>query len=470
MKIPGLKARLIAPYQPYGVEWMLNREKNGDIPGGFLCDEMGLGKTVQIIAVILGNPKPRTLIVCPKSVVKQWESEFKRFAPVLRVSLYCGPQRKFDPTADVTMTTYSIFQKKTTKELSGCNWSRIVLDEGHEIRNKKTAGWKNLTNLPAPHRWVVSGTPVFNNIMDFVGLSLFIGISGVLVQANSKLVRERFVLRRTKADVSDFNERLKLPDCVFENVELEMYPEEFQHYRGVFLECQKNIHELIRSKSGIKTMMILEMLLRCRQTAIHPQLYINSTAKKYDEEPYLWSHKVRKFEYLGECIASHPNEKSLIFCQYLLEMDIIEELLHGLGVTIYRIDGSVTAEGRVRQIAEFRETDKHCAFLIQIKSGGVGLNLQEATRIYITSPSWNPATELQAIARSHRTGQTKTVHVKKLVITGNEEVSSIELTMMKLQNHKSIVCSEVLNDPRILKELPPVKTNITIKDIANLFH
>lgn len=475
--IPGLKARLIAPYQHDGVDWMLKRELTGDIPGGFLCDEMGLGKTVQIIAVILGNPQPRTLIVCPKSVAKQWQSEMKRFAPVLRTHIYAGPNRKFDPTADVTITTYSIFQKKTTPqcprpELSGCGWSRIVLDEGHEIRNKKSFSWKNLYSIPARHRWVVSGTPVYNNVKDFIALSVFVGIPSAVVQANINMVRERFVLRRTKEDVAEFNERLRLPNCEFENVELEMYPEEFEHYRAVYLECRNEIFEMLRNKDTIKAhmnMIILECLLRCRQAAIHPQLYINSTAKKYKDEPYLWEHKVRKFEYLRDSIVSHPHEKSLVFCQYLQEMDVIEDMMRDIGVKIFRIDGSVSSQCRADEIEKFRRTSEHCVFLIQIKSGGVGLNLQEATRVYITAPSWNPATELQAIGRAHRTGQTKVVHVKKLVIRGTEEVSSIELTMMNLQNHKSIVCSEVLNDPRLIRQLPKVNATITIKDIANLF-
>ena len=138
-------------------------------------------------------------------------------------------------------------------------------------------------------------------------------------------------------------------------------------------------------------------------------------------------------------------------------------------MTVFRIDGSVAKEDRIRQINGFKKAESG-VFLIQIKAGGQGLNLQEATRVYITSPAWNPATELQAIGRSHRTGQTKKVVVKKLIYAGQEDVPSIEQSIMALQGHKSEVCAEVLNDPRLLKQIPTkAKGNITIQDIKKLF-
>ena len=113
-------------------------------------------------------------------------------------------------------------------------------------------------------------------------------------------------------------------------------------------------------------------------------------------------------------------------------------------------------------------------FVIQIKSGGQGLNLQEATRVYITAPSWNPATELQAIARSHRTGQTHKVVVRKLIYAGTDELPSIEESMMELQGHKSVICSEVLNDPRLAGQIPACKKGtteaLTIREIKKIFH
>jgi SNF2 family DNA or RNA helicase len=135
----------------------------------------------------------------------------------------------------------------------------------------------------------------------------------------------------------------------------------------------------------------------------------------------------------------------------------------------YRLDGSVSREQREERVEQFRKTTKPAVFIIQIKAGGVGLNLQEATRVYITSPSWNPATELQAIARAHRTGQVKKVVVKKLIYAGNDELPSIEQSIMQLQNHKALVCAEVLNDPRLEAQIPKTRSKYSIQDLKRLF-
>ena len=140
-----------------------------------------------------------------------------------------------------------------------------------------------------------------------------------------------------------------------------------------------------------------------------------------------------------------------------------------MGRAVFRIDGSVSREERVEEVAKFRKTPG-CVFMIQIKAGGVGLNLQEATRVYITSPAWNPAVELQAIARAHRTGQSKKVVVRKLYHEFDDDVKcrSIDIAIMELQGHKSIVCAEVLNDERVATQIPTPK-KITARDMQNIF-
>jgi hypothetical protein len=134
---------------------------------------------------------------------------------------------------------------------------------------------------------------------------------------------------------------------------------------------------------------------------------------------------------------------------------------------VFRIDGSVEQVNRVDRIARFKQAQTG-VFIIQIKAGGQGLNLQEATRVYITSPSWNPATEMQAIARSHRTGQTKRVVVRKLVYKGVEELPSIEESIMELQKHKAVVCAQVLNDPRLASQIPETRS-ISARDLKKIF-
>jgi SNF2 family DNA or RNA helicase len=472
-----LVGRLIGPYQREGVEWMLKRETAQNIKGGFLCDEMGLGKTIEVIATMLGNQKRRTLIIAPKSVLTQWRDEVRKFTGrTLRVGVWDGPNRTNHSAAlaemDVVITSYSLLLPKSNEKstpLHRITWDRLVLDEGHEVRNPKTKSFLSIRALKANIRWIVSGTPIFNSIRDFASLCQILGISQKLVQAQCDNIRQTYVLRRTKQDVSEFNTRLALPPCEFDNVELEMNPEEKQLYDEVYLDAKEKVKALLRQNDQGTTMHILECLLRVRQTMIWPQLYYDGMAVKEDEDPLVFEGSSKKHDTLIELIKSHPKEKSLVFCQFVGEMDQIQLRLSAEKIEVFRIDGSVSKDARENRIEGYKKSKFGAVFIIQIKAGGVGLNLQEATRVYITSPAWNPATELQAIARSHRTGQLNKVYIKKLVYAGNEEIPSIEESIMKLQDTKSQVCAEVLNDPRLGSQLPKSKSKYTIQDLKRLF-
>jgi SNF2 family DNA or RNA helicase len=186
---------------------------------------------------------------------------------------------------------------------------------------------------------------------------------------------------------------------------------------------------------------------------VWPQLYYNGVAKKDDKDPEEWIGLTTKLDYLMKSLEEHPTEKTLIFTQFTGEADKIQELLRGRDV--YRLDGQTDTTKRQSITEGFKRAGPGAIFIIQIKTGGVGLNLQCASRVYITHPSWNPATELQAIARAHRGGQTRVVHVKKLVYAGE---NSIETEIVELQNAKSIVCAQVLNDPRLCTQVPKVET------------
>jgi len=475
----SLTGRLIAPYQRDGVLWMLWRERQHASPkGGFLCDEMGLGKTVQTITTMLGNPKRTTLIVTPKTIISQWKNEISKFAPHLKVMLFDGPDRNtsFDGF-DIVIAPYSLVYKKKNDPddtpLHGVHWDRVILDEAHEIRNIKSKMNISLSAMRSDIRWLLSGTPVFNTIKDFIALCRFLGVPRQEVQGDLTNVRKKFVLRRTKEDLSKFNKRLELPPCDFENVEVEMLSDEWKLYEAVFSENQDIVRDLFKNSTniGMHSMHILECLLRSRQTAIHPQIYLNGVGKKKDEVPEKWEYPARKMDMLLDMIKKHPNEKTLVFCQFIGEMNLIQEELYQQGIKTYRIDGSVSKDDRDKQVNLFKTGSPGAVFLIQIKAGGQGLNLQEATRVYITAPSWNPATELQAIGRSHRTGQTKRVVVRKFIATGPGGTPTIEHSMMELQKAKSLVCSEVLNDPRLASQIP-TKTgggNLSIRDIKKIF-
>lgn len=473
-----LKTRLISPYQHEGVTWLLRREMAPQFPGGFLCDEMGLGKTVQLIATMLANPKPRTLIIVPKSIVGQWVSEIARFGPSLTTFAFDGANRRLPdvlPTSAVVIAPYSVLPHRPGAPqcpLLAYQWDRVILDEGHEIRNQKSKSHIACRALKAPIRWVVSGTPVFNSIKDFVALCGWVGIPRNVVQGYTADVRAKYVLRRTKDDVARHNERLRLPPCDFQNLELEMYPEEKELYGAVFEKARGIVSHIFKTgNAALHQMELLECLLRVRQVMTWPQLYIDGIALKEDADPELWTGRSRKMETLMENIQEHPGEKALVFTQFMGEADEIQQRLHDAKIPTFRIDGSVLKEARDTAIASFKKGPPNSVFIIQIKAGGVGLNLQEATRVYVTTPSWNPATELQAIGRSHRTGQTQKVVVRRLVYVGSETLPSVEQSIMQLQEGKAKVCAEILNDVRIETAVPNVSRNkINVQTLKKIFH
>ena len=468
--IRSLNGTLQKPHQEYGVKWMLIHEiaKNIDKKGGFLCDEMGLGKTIQTISVILGNPVKNTLVVVPKTIVEQWYSEFSKFAPQLKVYVY--DKHKPIPDCDVLIASYSAIvvrgkEKNTRTALHEIHWNRLVLDEAHEIINWRSKIFYSLNMLKTDIRWLLTGTPVFNSSEDFISLLMFIGYSKITIQSNYEKLKNVYILRRTK-------ENIKLPKCHFENVELDMFEEEKKFYENVFLESRDFMKKVFKTytNTSFKNMEMLECLLRARQCMIWPQMYLNGIAKKYDLEPEIWTGRSNKMETLFRLIKDHPTEKTLIFCQFVEEMNYIEKNLKEYDV--FRIDGSVSKEDRESRIKAFRESADGSVFIIQIKSGGQGLNLQQATRVYIMAPAWNPATELQAIGRSHRSGQDNYVYVKKFVYRGDDKFPSVEESIMSLQGHKSVICSEVLNDKRLETQVPVknASAKISISDIRNIFH
>ena len=447
---------------------MLEREHASVGPkGGFLCDEMGLGKTAQLVTVIKRNKTGPTLVVVPKSIVTQWKNEVHKFAPELSVFVYDGIKRTRDASEfqrhDVTVCPYSLLTEDAPL-VHRIEWGRVILDEAHEIRNRRSKRFKSAMQIGATYRWVVTGTPVFNDVRDFVSLCAFIGIDRVDVQCNLEAVREKFIIRRTKNKDS-------IPECHFENVELEMYPEEKTIYVQAFSEAQEMIREMMKRAEAhgnltMYNMDILEQLLRARQVMAWPQLYIDGMAKKLDEEMNAWTGRSKKMETLFESIAQHPDEKTLVFCQFKGEMNYIQEKLT---CPVFRIDGTCSKERRESQLAEFNRAPQNSVFLIQVKAGGQGLNIQSASRVYITSPSWNPGTELQAIGRCHRTGQKKEVYVKKLIYKGDEKYPSVDESIVALQVKKSLEYAEVLGDDRLKTQLPGKSESLSISEIRNIF-
>jgi SNF2 family DNA or RNA helicase len=359
--------------------------------------------------------------------------------------------------------------KGTPTVLHKIRWDRIILDEGHEIRNPKSKVALSLKNIVADIRWVVTGTPVYNSRKDYEHLCKFIGIGSL-----SKLTKDQFLLRRTKEDLPT-----PLPRCDFANVELEWSPEEKDMYADVYQKCLDLLESVRYANIITYYAAIFVCLLRCRQVLIHPQIYIKGVNKQLDNDPDSgpenklddWTHESTKFSTLFRMMKEHPEEKTIIFCQFIEEIELLKEML-GETMNVFVIHGSITIENRDKQVRQFKaySGDRQCVFLIQIKAGGQGLNLQEASRVYIMAPSWTPATELQAIARIHRTGQTKEVIVRKLIYSSSDdELPSIEESLMELQGHKAVISSEILNDPKLASQIPMKTNKKSIRVLKKLF-
>lgn len=406
----------LLPHQVEGVKWLAAHEIASRPRGGLLCDEMGLGKTIQMIALMRTLNLPKTLVVVPKSIVKQWNSELEQFgSPDWTLCIFDGPKRKYNPSAHVVVCPYSV-----VADLLDHEWDRVILDEAQEIRNRKSLVHKTCLQLKAERRWCLTGTPVFNRFRDFVALCEFVGIPKSVVARNEREVRDKFVLRRTAT--------CSTGKLVFQNIELEMYPDELDVYDEVYGD-------------GPGERNVLEWILRCRQVCAWPGCY--SELNWTPERP------TAKMDTLAAMIKRHPTERSIIFTQFIEESNEIRRRLEAIGRSVFLLNGHTS------EVDQFKAcTSDSSDLVIQIKAGGVGLNLQEATRVYIMQPSWNPATELQAIARSYRNGQTKDVHVKKLVYSDSHTVDN---ELVGLQRKKSKLCAQVLQDDDLIHKIPEVK-------------
>jgi SNF2 family DNA or RNA helicase len=488
----GLKGRLIVPYQASGVAWMLKHEHDIANPGGLLCDEMGLGKTVQTIATMIGNPKAHTLVVVPKAVVSQWVDAFTKFMGVgpLVVSAKDVNRHKVTPETlachSVVLATYSCFVDRAGDTRSNpfhdFVFDRVILDEAHAIKNRKSKVHRSVVKIQGRIRWGLTGTPISKNLGDFASLLMFFGVTPLSKQQIMDM-RQKYVLRRTKEDLCHLSDMLRLPAC---EVRLVTSPFRYEQERVQYEELKEEgrlrmkamaVHGAEKDNNNFH---VLEAILRLRQCVVNPAVLQEGLYRKGVKEaveaggdvpmaPAPWDGGATKMEMLLEELQKQPaEEKTLIFCHWAGEMDAIQEALaEKLGLESVRLDGSMSIEQRTWAIETFANDPNTNMFVIQIDCGGLGLNLQMATRVYINSLHWNAANELQAIGRAHRTGQTQHVVVTRLVIE-----DTIDEYLIKTQDGKLKITSETLNDPRIMKQLMDKggKTmSLSTKDMMQIF-
>ena len=445
----NLRGRLIVPHQADGVKWMLEREFAEGAKGGIVADEMGLGKTVCVLATMLGNPvADPTLIVAPKSLVAQWERECIRFTGIHPVivrhkDLY-SLTREDLATARVILTTYECLRHKSpTNVLKLMRFGRVVLDEAHAIKNLKTKRSLAAAALNSGIKWCITGTPVTRKKTDFKALMQFVGVN----VTNYAEMREKYALRRTFEDASKVSARLRLPAL---NMNVHAVPFETGDEKTFYKELAGEASLRIRAlEQGIVSedntfADVFEVILRLRQAVVNPQLVCTGRS-----EPD-WTGGSTKLKELAKLISEQPRgSKTLIFTHWNGEATAIIDMLRTeLNLNAMRIYGGVSQHNRDAIVESFNTDSSVDALVLNIDVGGVGLNLQAATHVYINSLDWSPSSELQAVARAHRLGVEHCVTATRLVMKG-----TIDEYILNMHDTKLGFAADVLGDQRIRTKL-----------------
>lgn len=420
----------LRPYQRFGVAWLLNAL--GRLKGALLADEMGLGKTLQSIAVIESLIKTqeiaRTLLVVPSSLLANWESEFRKFAPELRVVRLHGTGRDAlrDQPADVVLTSYGTLARDLAFHLrEGCDL--LVLDEAGAIRNPASQISKAIAKLPAQRRIALSGTPVENRLLDLWSVFRVVapghlGPKDDFTQRYaagdpdaSRRLGDRvapFVLRRTKSEVAR-----DLPPKIETDVLLELDERGRSLYREIATAGLAACEEI--GDPGAARMHLLTVLLRLRQVCLAPEL-VDPEENGGVKSEWLEGLLEERFE---------ENRKTLVFSQFAGFLRNTEERFESRFGRVFRLDGSTRDRGRL--VDAFQNHSGPAVFLISLKAGGYGLNLTAADTVVHMDPWWNPAAEAQASDRAHRIGQRLPVSVYRLLVR-----DSVEERVRQLQESK----------------------------------
>lgn len=463
-------AKILRDYQKIGVRWLYTLYKC-DL-GGILADEMGLGKSIQTICfikeVLKEKNNAKILVVCPTSLVYNWQKEFSKFGPELKYTTISDVKTKrseiLKQDFNIFITSYGLL-RNDLKEYQEKEFELCIIDEAQYIKNYQAKMTIALKSLNAKTKIALTGTPLENSVTELWSIFDFLmpgylnsvkkfhekyHISDVKQEDLDKLKNlnyqiRPFILRRKKNEVSK-----ELPDKLENNIYLELPEEQKKLYLSVLKETEKEIEELI-ARDGFKKarFKILILLTKLRQICIDPHVL-------YDN----YQGEAIKVEKLIEIIKNYVKEKHkiLIFSSFKRILDLLKVRLTKEDISFYSIDGGVKSKARVKLVDDFNNDDTSC-FLITLKSGGTGLNLTSADIVIHLDIWWNPQVENQATDRAHRIGQTKKVIVNKIITKG-----TIEERILELQNKKKIL-SENLIEGDTSTEMISSLTENELKDL-----
>lgn len=443
----GVKLR---DYQQQGVDWLhfLKRHQLG----GILADDMGLGKTLQVIAFLASSKQTLqsgpTLIVCPTSLVSNWQNEMTKFASNIKVTTIFGSARveqlQHLGQADCILTTYPLL-KRDIAYYTPLHFENIVLDEAQYIKNDSAQVSRLVKRLNASFKLCLSGTPIENNLFELKSLLDF-AMSSLLgsqshfkshfqlpIERDSDVQRANelkalimpFILRRTKAEVAQ-----ELPPKTELVKEFEFEEQQKALYQSITDVLEEKMVNLFAAQGVQKSKLaFLDALLKLRQICCHPKLIDAQTEAKSAKLNWLSQH-------IPTMLAQ--GRKIIIFSQFTSVLDIIAEQLHSQAISFSLLTGQTRHRDKV--IDQFTEGTTS-VFLISLKAGGTGLNLTQADTVIHFDPWWNPAVEKQATDRAYRIGQTSPVFVYKLIMA-----NSIEQKVYKMQQEKQALVDALFTD------------------------
>ena len=446
---------ILRPYQTSGFQWLNYLGAVGW--GGILADDMGLGKTIQALTNLhyynQKHGKLLALVVCPTTLIYNWENEIKKFTPSLTHHIHHGGDRQRSKALfmqhNIIITTYGTL-RSDIKLFVECPFDYAVLDESQAIKNPVSKVTKAACLLTAKHKVCMSGTPLQNNTFDIYAQMSFLN-PGMLGSMDSfrnefsmpidklgdverkehlRKILYPFILRRTKEQVAK-----DLPAKTEMILWCEMEAEQRNIYEAFRNEYKDNIMGSIESKGiGRSQLTILQGLMKLRQICDSPAI-MNS------DEVYP-NVSVKVDELARELEENCGDHKVLVFSQFLGMLALIRKKLEDVEIPYEYFDGSSSATERQTAINNFQNKEHVRVFLISLKAGGVGLNLTAADYVYIVDPWWNPAVEQQAIDRTHRIGQTKNIFAYRMICKDTVEDKIIQLQERKKQLAKDIVTDD----------------------------
>ena len=445
---------ILRPYQTSGYQWLSYLNDVGW--GGILADDMGLGKTVQALTMLryykTTEGKLKALVVCPTTLIYNWQNEVKKFTPDLKYHIHHGSIRSRNVEEllahDIIITTYGTL-RSDIQLLLKIVFDYVILDESQAIKNPSSKVTKAAGLLAAKNRLCMSGTPLQNNTFDIFAQMNFLnpGLLGSMEffrnefatpidkfgeQEQKEHLRKLlypFILRRTKEQVAkDLPEKTEtILFCEMEDEQRKIYEAYRNSYRD---KIMGTIDQQGIDKSQLT---ILQGLMKLRQICDSPAIL--------NEEEKYPNHSIKLDELTREITENIGEHKALVFSQFLGMLGLIKEKLKEQEIPFEYFDGSTSAPDREKAIQNFQQNDTCRVFLISLKAGGVGLNLTAADYVYIVDPWWNPAVEQQAIDRTHRIGQTKNIFAYRMIC-----IDTIEDKILQLQERKKALAKELIAD------------------------